>query len=129
MTITCSADRVASPLHAANSASASWKSSRTSRSEPPTHRSRSSGAATILGALAFNALAISRANAVLPILCAHNDQCILLCVVTQNQAITKNLPQPGGPYNNKPFTGVNPRISNSCASKAAIDNNFDESSK
>eukprot|EP00804_Cyclotella_cryptica_P018855 CCRYP_020942-RC/>CCRYP_020942-RC protein AED:0.49 eAED:0.71 QI:0/0/0/1/0/0/2/0/73 len=42
MTITCSADRVASPLHAANSASASWKSSRTSRSEPPTHRSRSS---------------------------------------------------------------------------------------
>mmetsp|Transcript_532 Transcript_532/g.1142 ORF Transcript_532/g.1142 Transcript_532/m.1142 type:complete len:309 (-) Transcript_532:367-1293(-) len=99
MTMTWRADREASPLTDASSASASWKSSRTRRSEPPTQRSSSSGAETILGALARNALAISLANAVLP--------------------------HPGGPYNSKPLTGVNPSNANSSASNAASDNCFD----
>ena len=92
ITTTCKADRVTSPLQAANSASASENNPLTSFSEPlqtqkkrknqywcpfrlnstiillagvaclvlsyPTHRSRSSGADTILGARARSAFAI-----------------------------------------------------------------------
>mmetsp|Transcript_26809 Transcript_26809/g.58808 ORF Transcript_26809/g.58808 Transcript_26809/m.58808 type:complete len:501 (+) Transcript_26809:744-2246(+) len=94
ITTTCNADLVASPLQAANSASASVNNSLTSFSDPPTHLSSSSGADTIFGALARSAFAIWRANNVLPV--------------------------PGGPYNSKPRTGVSPRIANSCASKLAV---------
>mmetsp|Transcript_9720 Transcript_9720/g.21630 ORF Transcript_9720/g.21630 Transcript_9720/m.21630 type:complete len:200 (-) Transcript_9720:867-1466(-) len=72
------------------SCSASRNNSRTKRSLPPTHLSNSSGAATILGVLAPNALAISRTRSVFP--------------------------TPGFPYKSSPLTGCNPSKASSSAS-------------
>ena len=66
ITMTCNELLLASPLHAANSNSASLNRPRINFSDPPTQRSSSSGAATIFGSLAFKALLISLANAVFP---------------------------------------------------------------
>ena len=66
MTMKCNELLVASPLHAASSASASTNNARTSFSLPPTQRSNRSGVDIFLGDRALNALDISRAKAAFP---------------------------------------------------------------
>mmetsp|Transcript_13038 Transcript_13038/g.30440 ORF Transcript_13038/g.30440 Transcript_13038/m.30440 type:complete len:224 (-) Transcript_13038:1469-2140(-) len=91
ITMTCRPDFAGSPPQTESSASASSNSFRTRDSVPPTHRSRSSGAETILGGRSVSNREISRASAVLP--------------------------QPGFPYNNKPRTGDSPNSSIVCSSE------------
>ena len=127
--ITCRADYPGSPLTEASSASASWKSSRTSLSDPPTQQSSSSGACGLC--VNQNCVCIgsnTRKQHMRDMECMHQigirlhipipkkgtkgklTETILGALARRALAISRAkavLPHPGGPYRSTIWRGYN----------------------